>query len=70
MKDFLVLFAIVLPIILIVMVAIQFKNAKPRPRSVVQVRTGTIGAGKTYLSVADCVALVRKLNRWYKRSCA
>ena len=67
MMDFVVLCAIVLPVILIVMVVIQFKNAKPRPRSVVQVRTGTIGAGKTYLSVADCVALVRKLNRWYKR---
>lgn len=50
-------------IIFIVAVIIQYAHAKVKTWGVVQIKSGSLGSGKTYLSVDELTKRYRKLRR-------
>lgn len=50
-------------IVCIIAVILQFAHAKPRTWGVVQIKSGSLGSGKTYLSVSELVSKYKKLSR-------
>ena len=50
-------------IIFIVAVIIQYAHAKTKTWGVVQIKSGSLGSGKTYLSVDELTKRYRKLRR-------
>ena len=54
---------IVAAIVFVIAIILQFAHAKPRTWGVVQIKSGSLGSGKTYLSVSELLSKYRKLSR-------
>ena len=50
-------------IVLTIATIIQFARAKPKTWGVVQIKSGSLGSGKTYLSVSELIKRYKKMNR-------
>lgn len=50
-------------VVFIIAVILQFAHSKPRTWGVVQIKSGSLGSGKTYLSVSELVSNYKRLSR-------
>lgn len=50
-------------VVFIIATILQFAHAKPKTWGVVQIKSGSLGSGKTYLSVSELLSKYRKLSR-------
>lgn len=57
---------VIVAIIFVVVVIIQFVHAKKPIKQVVQLKSGSVGSGKSYLTVRSLIKDYRKLNLKYK----